>query len=417
MKNSMRSHATKRTFSFLYSYLPVTAAIVLTLAFGLGGCTKQDTNPVQARPALAYKIPPTSGVDSEVFAGDIHARVEADHAFRVAGKIAQRLVDAGAVVKKGQALARIDGQDIKYAADAGKAQVAAQQTEAEFADAELKRFQDLFGKGFVNKSALDQKVNVANAAKARLDAARAQSSVSINQEGYATLTAETNGVVTQVMAEAGQVVAAGQAVMKIANPQEKELSISVPEAKLGEFKGKGAVPRELRVALWSNPGKYYKAKIREVGGAADPVTRTYAVRVTLLEIDDAIQLGMSAYAVFAGANEADTLAVPLSSLYVRDKTTGVWQIATDGKVALKAVTVIQYRETSAVIKATNGSVKPGDLIVAAGVHKLREGEVVKPILDPVVTGDGKVANAPAPMAAPEAEPKHAVALLDRIFGR
>ena len=401
----------------LYKHLVATAVSFLVLALGLSGCAKQDATQVQMRPALAYKIPATSGLESDVYAGDIHARVEADHAFRVAGKIAQRLVDAGAMVKKGQALARIDSQDMKFAADAGKAQVAAQQTESEFADAELKRFQDLFGKGFVSKSALDQKVNVANAAKARLDAARAQSSALINQEGYATLTAETNGVVTQVLAEAGQVVAAGQAVMKIANPQEKELSISVPEAKLGEFKGKGAVPRELRVALWSNPGKYYKAKIREVGGAADPVTRTYAVRVTLLEIDDAIQLGMSAYAVFIGANEADTLAVPLSSLYVRDKTTGVWQIATDGKVALKAVTVIQYRETSAVIKASNGSVRPGDLIVAAGVHKLREGEVVKPIVDRVVTGDGKVALAPASIAAPEPEQKQALALLDRILGR
>ena len=401
----------------LYKHLVATAVSFLVLALGLSGCAKQDATQVQMRPALAYKIPATSGLESDVYAGDIHARVEADHAFRVAGKIAQRLVDAGAMVKKGQALARIDSQDMKFAADAGKAQVAAQQTESEFADAELKRFQDLFGKGFVSKSALDQKVNVANAAKARLDAARAQSSALINQEGYATLTAETNGVVTQVLAEAGQVVAAGQAVMKIANPQEKELSISVPEAKLGEFKGKGAVPRELRVALWSNPGKYYKAKIREVGGAADPVTRTYAVRVTLLEIDDDIQLGMSAYAVFIGANEADTLAVPLSSLYVRDKTTGVWQIATDGKVALKAVTVIQYRETSAVIKASNGSVRPGDLIVAAGVHKLREGEVVKPIVDRVVTGDGKVALAPASIAAPEPEQKQALALLDRILGR
>lgn len=401
--------------SFISKHLTATAAIGIALAFGVGGCAKQDTSKVQVKPALAYKIPSTSGVDSDVFAGDIHARIEADHAFRVAGKIAQRLVDAGAVVKKGQALARIDSQDVKFAADAGKAQVAAQQTEAEFADAELKRFQDLFNKGFVSKSALEQKLNVANAAKARLNAARAQSNVSINQEGYATLTAETNGVVTQVMAEAGQVVAAGQAVMKIANPQEKELSISVPEAKLGEFKGKGVAPRELKVGLWSNPGKFYKAKVREIGGAADPITRTYAVRVTLLELDEAVQLGMSAYAVFVGANEADTLAVPLSSLYVRDKTTGVWQIGADGKVSLKAVTVVQYRETSAVIKATSGNVKPGDIIVAAGVHKLREGEVVKPIVDPMVTGDGKVAFAPAAIATPE--PQKKLAILDRIFSR
>jgi RND family efflux transporter MFP subunit len=366
------------------------------------------------RPALAYKIPATSGAESEVFAGDIRARIEADHAFRVGGKISQRLVDAGAVVKKGQVLARIDPQDVRYAADAGKAQVAAQKTEADFADAELKRFQDLFSKGFVSQSALDQKINVANAAKARLDAARAQSSMSLNQEGYATLHAETSGVVTQVMAEAGQVVAAGQSVMKIANPQEKELAISVPESKLGDFKGKDATPRELRVALWSSPETYYKARVREIGGAADPITRTYAVRISLLELDDSIQLGMSAYAVFAGANAAGTLAVPLSALYVRDKTTGVWQIAADGKVALKAVTIIQYRETSAIIKANNGSVKPGDTIVAAGVHKLREGEVVKPIIDAIVTGDGKVAHAPvtAPAAAPDIEEKQALARHD-----
>ena len=312
MENFVQSPLNIYKNAFLYRTLPAILASG-TFALLLSGCAKNETTQVQARPALSYRIPATSGSDNDVFAGDVHARIEADHAFRVGGKISQRLVDAGATVKKGQVLARIDPQDLRFAADAGKAQVAAQQTEADYADAELKRFQDLFMKGFVSKSALDQKVNLANAGKARLNAARAQSSVSINQEGYATLTAETSGVVTQVMAEAGQVVAAGQPVMKIANPQEKELSISVPEAKIGEFKGKDAAARELRVGLWSNPGKYYKAKIREIGGAADPVTRTYAVRISLLETDDAIQLGMSAYAVFAGANEANTLAVPLSA--------------------------------------------------------------------------------------------------------
>jgi len=404
---------------FLNNNLTKIAAILLTAVFSLTGCAEQESGVAVVRPALAYKIPATSGVESEVFAGDIRARIEADHAFRVAGKISQRLVDAGATVKKGQPLARIDPQDVRLAADAGKAQVAAQLTEADFADAELKRFQDLFNKGFVSKSALDQKANIANAAKARLDAARAQSSVSINQEGYATLLAETNGVVTQVMIEAGQVVAAGQAIMKIANPQEKELSISVSESKLGDFKGKGAAPRELRVALWANPDKYYKAKIREIGGAADPITRTYAVRISLLELDEAVQLGMSAYAVFVGANQADTLAVPLSALYVRDKTTGVWQIAADGKVALRPVTVVQYRETSAIVKTVNGSLKPGDIIVAAGVHKLREGEIVKAVIDPVVTGDGKVAFAPVPVppSVMVDEKKQKLALLERIFGQ
>ena len=185
--------------------------------------------------------------------------------------------------------------------------------------------------------------------------------------------------------------------------------------KLGEFKGKGAAPREIRVGLWSQPGKYYAARVREIGGAADPVTRTYAVRVSLVEVDEAIQLGMSAYAVFAGANEVNTLAVPLSALYVRDKTTGVWQIAADGKVALKEVSVIQYRENAAIIKATNGSVKPGDIIVAAGVHKLREGEIVKPVIDATVTGDGKVAVAPA--VAPAPEKKSTLAFVERLFSR
>jgi RND family efflux transporter MFP subunit len=258
---------------------------------------------------------------------------------------------------------------------------------------------DLFNRGFVSQSALDQKLNVANAAKARLAAAQAQASVSTNQAGYATLTAEQDGVVTQVTAEAGQVVAAGQAVMRIADPAEKELSISAPESKIADFRrlgAKGLPVRDLRVATWAQPEKYYAAKVREVSGAADPLTRTYAIRITLQKADDDVQLGMSAFAVFIGANGPETLAVPLSALYVKNSSaglmTGVWQIGDDGKVSLRTVTVIQYTETAALVK---GGVKIGDIIVAAGVHKLREGEMVRPITDPQVTGDGKVAIAPA----------------------
>ncbi len=375
---------------------------VVGLAF-IAGCAKPDAAVPAPRPALAYKIKAGAGSETEIYPGEIRARIEADHAFRVSGKIAQRLVDAGTTVKKGQPLARIDPQDVRLAADSARAQVAAQKTEAEFAGAELKRYKDLFAKGFVSRSALDQKINVANAATARLDAQRAQAGVSINQAGYATLLAETDGVVTQVMVEAGQVVAAGQAVMKIANPKDKELVITIPESKLSDFRTASKSDLAgLKVALWSQPGKYYAAKIREIAGSADPVTRTYLAKLALQTPDESVQLGMTAYAVFGNSNDADTLAVPLSSLYVKTTatgtTTGVWQIAADGKVTLKPVAVLQYRETSAFIKPdVANTVKVGDMIVAAGVHKLRDGEIVKPISDAVITGDGKVASAPMPV--------------------
>lgn len=379
------------------NYLKVASLMSGAVLMILAGCGQKEVPPPAPRPALIYKISAESGVDSDVYAGEIRARIEADHAFRVGGKIAQRLVDAGATVRKGQALARLDPQDVKLAADAATAQVIAQQTDADFADAELKRYTDLFAKGFVSQSALDLKLSAARAARARLDALRAQANVSVNQAAYATLPAEMDGVVTQVLAEAGQVVAQGQPVLRIANPREKELAISASEARIDDFRRalNKSAPRELRVATWSQPEKYYQAKIREIGAAADPVTRTYPVRVSILDPDDSIQLGMSAYAVFVGANAPGVLAVPLSSLYVQGDRAGVWQVAADGKVSLKAVTVMQFRETTAIVKAGPDSIKPGDSIVAAGVHKLHEGEFVKPVSDPLVTGDGKVAHVPA----------------------
>lgn len=388
--------------------------VSLAAAVAGAGCTHSEPAAPLPRPALVYRLTASSGADSDVYAGEIRARHEIDHAFRIGGKIAQRLVDAGATVRKGQLLARLDPQDARLAADAASAQAAAQQTEAAFASAEMKRYQDLFAKGFISQSALDQKINAANSARAKLDALRAQANVSVNQAGYAALHAETDGVVTQVMAEAGQVVAQGQPVLKIANPKEKELAISAPETRLDDFRRAldKSAPRELGVASWAQPEKRFRARIREIGAAADPVTRTYPVRIALIDADDSLQLGMSAFAVFIGANAPDVLAVPLSALYAHADTVGIWLVAGDGKVSLKQIKVVQYRETTAIIKAENGSIKPGDTIVAAGVHKLREGEVVRPVTDPLVTGDGKVALAPT---AVESAQKQDIAAVKRLF--
>jgi membrane fusion protein, multidrug efflux system len=391
-----------RFLSPLINKLAIPAGIFAGLIL-LSGCDRKAEAPAAIRPALAHKIAPGGGADIDVYSGEIRARIEVDHAFRVSGKISRRLVDAGARVKRGQLLAELDPQDVTLAADAARSQVAALQTEADFADAELKRFRDLFSKGFISQSALDQKANVAAAARARLDAQKASANVSLNQAGYAKLIAQNDGVVTQVNAEAGQVVSVGQAVLKIADPSEMELAISVPESRVSDFRGNNA-KRPIRVHLWSNPERFFDARVREVAGAADPVARTYATRISIIvppAAKDSIGLGMSAFAAYVGSQATGTFSVPLSAIYVQANNAGVWKIAADGKVSLKPVSVVQYRETSALVTST--AVAPGDVIVAAGVHKLREGEVVRPIVDAQVKGDGKVALAPEPQT-PAAEP-------------
>lgn len=397
-------------FSRKFNVLALMLATATSIVF-LSGCDRKAEAPATVRPALAYKIGATGGADVDVYSGEIRARIEVDHAFRVGGKIARRLVDAGARVKRGQVLAELDPQDVTLAAEAARAQVVALQTEADFADAELKRFRDLHSKGFISQSALDQKANVAAAARARLDAQKASANVSLNQAGYAKLIAQNDGVVTQVNAEAGQVVAIGQSVLKVADPSEMELAISVPESRVSDFRGANA-KRPIRVHLWSNPEQFFDARVREVAGAADPVARTYATRISVIvppAARDRISLGMSAFAAYVGTQAAGTLSVPLSSIYVQSNNAGVWKIASDGKVSLKPVNVVQYRETSALITST--AVAPGDVIVAAGVHKLREGEVVRPIVDAQVKGDGKVAFVPDSTQSPAPAPTTRMAAL------
>ena len=129
----------------------IAMAMIAAAMLSLTACGRTDIGAAAPRPALAYKITAGAGAETELYAGEIRARYEVDHAFRVGGKVIQRLVDTGATVKKGQPLARLDPQDVRLSADAARAQVAAQQAETEYADSELKRYQDLFAKGFVSK--------------------------------------------------------------------------------------------------------------------------------------------------------------------------------------------------------------------------------------------------------------------------
>jgi len=334
-----------------------TPFLTIVAVLALAACGEKSPPP-EAKvtgPKLvkALKVGAGDTAQSHRYSGEVRARYESTLGFRTGGKIVARLVDAGAHVKAGQPLARLDPAD---------AQLTAAQADANraLAAAELKRTQDLRAKNFISQAALDAKETSAKAADAQAGLAR-------NQAAYTTLTADAAGVIAAVLAEPGQVVAAGQGVFRLARDGEREVAIAIPESRIAGLKvGDGAT-----VELWA--GKSYKGVLRELAPAADPATRTFAARISIVDADPAVALGMTATVSFADAG-ADRIVVPLAALIQKGDAASVWVIGKDGTVAQRPVEVERFGDGGAVLR---GGLNPGELIVAAGAFKLTAGEKVR----------------------------------------
>jgi len=341
----------------------------LLLATGalLGGCRGGDAPPP---PPPIVLIQPAAGAPAEgaTYTGEIRARHEVDLAFRVGGKIAARMVDAGAEIKAGQPLARLDPTDLQLAANSARAQVSAAESELATARAERERYAGLVAKKFVSQTAFEARDNSFNAAQARLEQARSQNQISGNQTAYGTLTSETPAVVTAVLADAGQVVSAGQPVLRIARPEEKEVAIAIPENRLAEMRA----ARSIQISLWAAPGTTLRGELRELAPAADPATRTYAARIRLIEPPPEVRLGMTAR-VHLGGNTGGELLVPLGA--VLDVGQGPFvRIVKDGRVESRSVKVAKFREDGA---AVSGGLQAGDPVIVSGSGKLVDGQAVQ----------------------------------------
>jgi RND family efflux transporter MFP subunit len=363
------------------------ATLLLVAAALLGACAKHEAPAEAVRPVMLARVELGSAGAATVFAGEVKARHESDLGFRIGGKVVERRVDVGARVTRGTVLARLDAADVALQAQAARAAVAAAQTEYDYAKAEFDRYANLQGLKFVSASALDQKRNAMNANAAKLEQARAQLSVASNQAGYATLNADQDGVVTAIGAEVGQVVTAGQLVVRLAREDEREVAIAVPENRLGELKA----AQRLAVVLWASPDKPYAAKVREIAPAVDAATRTFAVRVSILAPDQAVRWGMTANVVLQGEAGGNSALVPSSAItHQGDGKPAVFVYdAASGTVNLRPVTLGAFREDGTLVEA---GLADGEWIVAAGAHKLRAGQAVKPW-----EGD-----APSPTGRPEA---------------
>ncbi|MBK7469971.1 MAG: efflux RND transporter periplasmic adaptor subunit [Betaproteobacteria bacterium] len=268
-----------------------------------------------------------------------------------------------------------------------------------YAKAELERSRQLLEQKFISQAAYDNKLSAHQVAVARRDSARAQSAVSGNQAGYTTLVADTAGVITAVIAEAGQVVAAGQSVMKLARTEEREVVISVAESQAAALR----VGAPAMISLWSQPQKTYTGRVREVAPAADALTRTYLAKVSVLDADAALRWGMTANVGVVGMRGAalpgGAIVVPLTALNQQGQQAHVWVVGPGNAVQRQPVQVGQYLDGGAVIAA---GLAGGETIVVAGVHKLNAGDVVRPLPEPVTAA--AATNAAAAGAGRDAVP-------------
>ena len=326
---------------------------LILIALALAGC-KEAAPPARTdRPALTMVVGATAHETGRLYSGEVRARHELNLGFRISGKIVTRLVDVGDRVKAGQLLARLDPADAGLQAGAAKAQ-------SLLAEADLKRYRELRSKGFVSQSALDAK-------QAAFDAADAQAGLSKHQSDYTALFAEHDGVIAATLAEAGQVVSAGQTVLRVAQAGEREVAIEIPESEW-------ASRHVGDVAVVTVAGERIEGRLRELSQVADPASRTYSARVAFGGTSAA--LGMTAGVRFDGKSGTSELLIPLSAIYQQQKQTAVWIVGKDNSVGLREVKVAAYRDDGALISA---GLNPGERIVSAGVHRLSPGEKIRAI--------------------------------------
>ena len=350
----------------MFKIAPFSVSLISLAAALLTACGSDQPPPPTARSVLVQPAVPAPR-NGGVFTGEIRARHEFDLAFRVGGKLAARLVDAGAEIKAGQPLARLDPADLELAAAAARAQLSAAESEFATSGAERQRYAGLLAKKFVSQAAFEAKENAFNSARGRLEQARAQSRISGNQSTYGTLSSEFPAVVTAVLAEAGQVVSAGQAVFRLARPEEKEVAIAIPESRLAELKAAKAIA----VNLWAAPEIRLSGTVRELSPAADPATRTYAARIRIDHPPPGLQLGMTAR-VALGAAADDALLVPLGAVIDRGNGPAVW-VVDNGQAKPRPVRLAGYREDGALVAE---GLQAGELVVAAGAGQLVAGQSV-----------------------------------------
>lgn len=351
----------------------VASTLLCVLPLGLSACGgKAQTDPRTAAPLVRVATVGDANAVVRTFSGTVAARVQSDLGFRVAGKVSERVVDAGQRVRRGQRLLRIDPIDLQLAARAQQDAVAAARARAQQTADDEARYRDLRGTGAISASAYDQIKAAADAARAQLSAAQAQADVARNANRYTDLLADADGVVMETLVEPGQVVAAGQPVVRLAHAGRREAIIQLPETL------RPRVGSVAQASLFGNAAVSVSATLRQLSESADRLTRTFEARYVLDGALAQAPLGTTVSLRIAddtAINAQPGRQVPLAALFDAGKGPGVWVIAGNlAKVSWRPVAVLGLDDEHANVA---GKLARGERIVALGAHLLREGEQVR----------------------------------------
>ena len=340
-------------------------------------CEKSVEPPPPPRPALVAIVGKLAANNAMILVGEVKSRFESNQGFRIKGKIIERKVDVGSVVKKGQVIARLDASDTNLGAAASMADVRAAEANYALAKSDVERQRVLVDKKFVSQSLLDRYEAQLKTADARVNQAKVQATVSGNQSRYTALVADRDGVITQIHAEPGQVVDAGEMIVQVVDTKQIEVLVAVPESRMAKLK----VGDEVAVKLWAsqanNQEKTYAGKVREIAPAASSTTRAFDVRVTISEPDEAVKLGMTAGVRLAESAE-DEIIIPTGALTQINGKSAVWVIDKKNVANPREVVAGQYTENGVMI--TSG-LQSGEMVAIAGVHTLMKGQKVTPQLE------------------------------------
>lgn len=344
--------------------------IYLSLAL-LGACSEDAPVINSTRPVMVVKPLPSKDI-IVAFPGEVRARLEPELAFRLGGKVTERLVDVGTQVTTDQVLARLDPEDVRLHLDAMQAQVSAAQANLQLVKAERDRYKKLLDRQLLSHSHYDTAQSQFKAGTARLRQAQAELEAAKNQADYTELRAPYFGVISQVRVEAGQVVAAGQTVFVLAVDGQREVAINLPEHSIERFK----VGQAVEVSLWSQPNRRFAGEIREISPSADSRSRTYAARVAFSTLTIAAELGQSAR-VYVHSSTGTEYAVPLSAVTAEAGEPYVWVVdSATSQVRKRNVQLGAFgQEQVPVVQGLQGD----EWVVVAGVHLLLEGQDVRPV--------------------------------------